>query len=202
MGMLRRLFGPSRKEIWKQLSDQMGGRFTSGTWKGERVDVSHDAWTLTLDSYVVSTGKVIITYTRMRAPFVNPDGFRFTIHRKSIFSGIGKFLGLQDVEIGHPRFDEDFIIKGNDESKLRALFASEQLRALIAAQPEIHFAIRDDEGWFGKTFPEGVDELVFAVAVDIRDLERLKALFELFAETLEQLCRIGSAYETEPGVTL
>ena len=36
----------------------------------------------------------------------------------------------------------------------------------------------------------------------IKDVERLKALFDLFAAVLDQLCRIGSAYKQEPGVTL
>ena len=36
----------------------------------------------------------------------------------------------------------------------------------------------------------------------IKDVERLKALFDLFAAVLDQLCRIGSAYKQEPGITL
>jgi hypothetical protein len=106
------------------------------------------------------------------------------------------------VDVQYPAFDEDFIIKGNDEAKLRELFASERLRDLIAGQPQIHFEVKDDEGWFGSKFPEGVDELVFLVVGVIKDVERLKLLFDLFAETLDQLCRIGSAYETTTGVEL
>ena len=55
----------------------------------------------------------------MRAPYVNPEGFRFTIYRKGLFSDLGKLLGMQDIEVGDPEFDEAFIIKGNDESKVR-----------------------------------------------------------------------------------
>ena len=55
----------------------------------------------------------------MRAPYVNPEGFRFTIYRKGIFSELGKLLGMQDIEVGDPEFDEAFIIKGNDEFKVR-----------------------------------------------------------------------------------
>jgi hypothetical protein len=36
----------------------------------------------------------------------------------------------------------------------------------------------------------------------IRDLDRLKTLYELFAETLNQLCLMGSAYEKDPQVEL
>lgn len=201
MGAARRMFGPSQKEIWRQLSEDIQGQFVEGGfWKRDKVEASHGPWTVTLDKYVVSTGKVTVVYTRMRAPYVNPDGFRFRVYRRGIFSNLGKRLGMQDVEIGDPEFDRDFIIKGTDEGKLRQLFANPRIRALIEAQKDIDFSVKDDEGWFGATFPEGVDELAFMVVGVIKDIERLKQLYELFGETLDELCRMGSAYETDPGV--
>ena len=62
--------------------------------------------------------------------------------------------------------------------------------------------MKDDEGCFGATFPDGVDELYFAVPGTINDVARLKLLYELFAETLDRLCAIGAAYERDPGVAL
>jgi hypothetical protein len=202
MGVLRKMFGPSREEIWRQLSAEIDGRYVERPWKREKVEAMHGPWMVTLDRYVVSTGKSAVVYTRMRAPYVNAQGFRFTIYRKGIFSNLGKWLGMQDVEVGYPQFDEDFIIKGNDTARLRELFSNERLRGLIEAQPAIHFEVKDDEGWFGAAFPQGVDELVFMVLGVIKDVERLKLLYDLFAETLDQLCRIGSAYETSAGVEL
>jgi len=58
--------------------------------------------------------------------------------------------------------------------------------------------VKNDEGWFGETFPEGVDELSLQTTGEIRDLDQLKAIYALFAEALHQLCRIGSAFENEP----
>ena len=142
------------------------------------------------------------TYTRMRAPYVNPEGFRFTIYRKGFFSDLGKLLGMQDIEVGDPEFDEAFIIKGNDESKVRDLFANPKIRQMIQDQPKIRLEVKDSEGWFGPKFPEDVDELHFQVVGVIKDVERLKSLFDLFAAVLDQLCQIGSAYKQEPGVTL
>ena len=51
-------------------------------------------------------------------------------------------------------------------------------------------------------FPEGVDELYFQVANVIRDVDRLKLLYLLFAQTFHFLCCIGSAYEEDPRVEL
>ena len=62
--------------------------------------------------------------------------------------------------------------------------------------------MKDDEGWFGTSFPEGVDELHFQTVGIIKDVERLKLLYELFAETLDQLCRMGAAYKQSPDVTI
>ena len=64
--------------------------------------------------------------------------------------------------------------------------------------------MKDDENrfWSGQNFPPDVDELHFQVTGVIKDVDRLKQLFALFAETLDELCRMGSAYERSPGVTL
>jgi hypothetical protein len=204
MGILRKLLGPSREQMWRQLCGQINGRYIEGGfWKSDKVEAAHRQWTITLDTYTVSSGESSTTYTRMRALYVNPDGFRFTIHRKNIFSDIGQWLGMQDVEVGFEDFDRDFVIKGTSDTKLRQLFANTRLRELIAAQPAIRFGVKKPgRGWFRAAFPEGVDELNFEVGGIIKDIERLKALYQLFAQTLDQLCQIGSASETRPNVTV
>ena len=203
MGVLRKWFGPSRQEIWRQLSAEIDARYVDGGFaKSDKVVATHGEWTVTLDTYAVSTGKAVIVFTRMRAPYVNPSGFRFNIYRHGLFSEIGKWLGMQDVAIGDEAFDRDFVIQGTDAQKLQELFSSAKLRELLAAQPDVHFSVKDDEGWFGPTFPAGVDELCFVVTGVVKDTERLKRLYDLFAETLDQLCRIGSAYDSAPNMTL
>ncbi len=196
-------FGPSKDEVWRQLSQEIGAEFIEGGLrKGNKVQAHVGTWTITLDSYTVSTQHSHVTYTRMRAPYVNPEGFRFTIYSKGVFSELGKLLGMQDIEVGDLAFDEAFIIKGNNESRVQNLFADARLRKLVQLQPTIHLEVRDSEGWFGPKFPDDVDELYFQVVGVIEDAERLKALLDLFAAVLDQLCRIGSAYKREPGVTL
>jgi hypothetical protein len=200
---MQNLFGPSTHEIWRQLCAEIGAQYVEGGfWKGDKVQATHGPWTITLDTYTVSNGKTSTTYTRMRAPFVDPDGFRFTVYRKGIFSDIGKWFGMHDIEIGDEAFDRDFILKSNQESKLQELLGSFGIRELISQQPQIYFAVKDDEGFFSSNFPGGVDELYFQVVGIVKDVERLKLLYELFAETLDQLCRIGSANENAPNVSL
>lgn len=193
---MTRWFGPSREEIWRQLSAEVAARYVDGGfWKGDKVEATHGDWDVTLDTYSVHTQYTHVTYTRMRAPYRNPDDFRFTLYRRGFFSDIAKLLGMQDIVIHDEAFDDAFIIKGTNEAKVLELLSDADLRGLIAAQPQIYFAVKDDEGCFGRRYPEGVDALYFQVTGVIKDVARLKQLFDLFARTLDRLCEIGSAYK-------
>ena len=193
-----------KKEVWRQLCREIGADYIEeGFWGTPKVVAKVKKWTITLDTYTSSGGGYYyMTDTRMRAPYVNKDGFWFSIHPKGLFSELEKRFGMQDIQVGYPDFDRDFIIKGNSEGKVRALFANPRIRQLIQAQPSILLSVHDDEGWSGPSFPKNVDELYFQVTRVIKDIERLKSLFDLFTETLNQLCHIGSASEENPNVVL
>ncbi len=201
--MLRGLFGPSKAEIWSQMAADIGASYIEGGWfKGDGVVYRHGEWKLVLDTYTVRRDKSSTTYTRMRAPFVNKDGLYFKIYREGFFSSVGKFFGMEDLEIGDPFFDESFVVKGNSHRQLLRLLSDEPLKNLINKQPRIHLEIRDDEGWFGPDFSDGVDELYFSRVGVMRDINELQALFELFTHTLTRLVQIDSAYEDDPNVEL
>jgi hypothetical protein len=197
VSILRKWFGPSQGEVWRQLSEKMGATLAKGGFgKSDRVDVSHEDWTISLDAYYNPGTKTM--FTRFTAPYVNPDGFRFTIYRHGFFSDLGKRLGMQDVEVGFQEFDENFVIKGNDESKLRALFSDVAVREQLSAQKSVHLSIESGAGWFRKDDPPTNDRLTFQVPGVIKDVERLEQLFLLMSATLDRLCDIGSAYAARP----
>jgi hypothetical protein len=224
MKLLKRLFGPNQNVIWKQLSDEIGADFTKGSFfRGvSKVEARVKNWAVTLDTFAVSTGKSYVVYTRMRAPFINNDGFRFTIYRKGVFSSVGKLLGMQDVEVGGPKFgsleplfgspsyvdpqviesgdpefDKEFIIKGNDEQKVMALFKRLKVRDLIRSQPAIQLQVKDSDRWPSASKNEGVDVLYFQEAGVIKDPGRLKGLFKLYEEVLNALHSLGTASEKQ-----
>ncbi len=198
-----RFWGPTVQEIWKQVSEEIQAEYVDeGFWKGKKVVAKHGPWIITLDSYAISTGKTTIVFTRLRAPYVNPSHFSFRVCRRSWIQDLRKFFGAQDIVIGDEEFDRDFIIQGNDEEKVRKLFQNATIRQLIDDQPVIELNSIDDEGWFGKTFPEDTDELLYSVPGLLKDPERIKELFELFAQLLDQLCLIGGAVDVPPNVTL
>ena len=194
MNFLRALFGPSRREVWRQLSSDMGGEFhEGGLFSPFAVQARTGDWIITLDTFTQGDGKTNQTFTRVRAPYFNPDGFRFQIYRAGLLSGLGKAMGLQDIEVGHPRFDRDFVIKGNAPRRLRRLLDHEDIRRGIETQRKIHLSVKGHDGWFGK-FPDGVDELHFRAHGTIKDLAQLRTLFEVFGAILRHLCHDGHAH--------
>lgn len=204
-GILKYLFGPSRDEIWGKLSEELNGKFIKGKFSNNksRVEIKHREWTITLDSYIVSAG----TYggysvTRIRAPFISIDGFRFKISRKVIFSDkIGKLFGVKNknMQVGFPEFDNHFTITGNNEQKIKQLIKNTKIIELITSQHNGYdLSIKR---WIGTYFPEGVYELFWETS-RIVDFERLRQLFRLFAEILDQLYHIGSASKDDPKINV
>jgi len=196
-------FGPSRTEVWRKLSAQIGGSYSPRTWrKSDRIQVVHEHWTITLDVFMVHANNAHVPFTRFRAPFLNSDKFRCKIYRSNFFSAIGKWFGMQDVEIGEAPFDRDFVIKSNDEAKVRSFCKDPGLRRLLSAQKAFTLSVEDHEGWFGPKFPADTDELRLVVRGHLKDTERLRALFHLFAAALDRLCAIGASYEKAPSLAL
>ncbi|QAT39873.1 hypothetical protein [Clostridium sp. JN-9] len=136
------IFGPSKKEIWQQLAEEIQDDYVNnGFWSGDRAEAHVYNWIVVLDTYTTSTGKSSITYTRMRAPFVNLDNFYFKIYKAGILSGLGKALGMEDINIGHKEFDDNFVIKSNNEEKVKQLFSNAGIRSLIQAQSQFNLEI-------------------------------------------------------------
>lgn len=196
------LFGKSRKEAWQKVAEEMGFQLVEGGFfKTDKIIGTLYDWTITLDTYTVSTGKSAVTYTRIRAPYKYKDDFQFKIYRKGIFSNLGKIFGTQDVEVGLPSLDENFIIQGNDQGKMKTLFTHESIRKIIEGQERIRLEVQEKDGFMGTKFPEGVRQLYFQDTGVIKEEKRLVALFYLFGEVLRRLHEMDSIESVDPQVT-
>jgi hypothetical protein len=200
MPILERFFGPDRDEIWEKLADEVGGNFyDGGFWLGDsKVRAQVADWIVTLDTYRDHRNAV---YTRIRAPFVNKDGFIFTVYRVGSFED-EHAADDSDIQLGLADFDDAFVIKSNNLEQAKKLFSDEKIRTLLTDQPAVFFNASKHSGWYSAEFPEGVGELLFQARGEIKNLPRLKRLYELFGETLDRLCQIGSATHDKTGVII
>jgi hypothetical protein len=196
--MLDDLFALPSTAFWPELARQIGGAYTPGSLlQFGSLRLQHHQWTILLDIW--KQGK---SYnTRMRARFLNRNGFWFTVYPQGAISTARKWLGIQDIVVGHASFDDEFIIQGNDKSNLKQLFDNQRLRFLLQSLGAVHFSIADqDHSYWG--VPEGVHELCLTTREHPGQMATFQQLFELFTETLDELRRLGTIAQDDPGVAI
>ena len=112
-----------RRNLWREFAQRYGGSFIeSQSWlssTGDYVSLMLDGFEVRLDHYVVSHGKNSTTYQRATIDAGSYAGFSAQIYKETpLFSKLGKAFGGQDIEVGHPEFDEAFIIKSDSPARL------------------------------------------------------------------------------------
>ena len=117
----------------------------------------------------------------------------------ALLRGMAKLTGRHTVEPRDLGFDRGFLITANDTAQVRALLADPRIRGLIQSQPSLDIS-GAPPGWrlFKRGGSQRLSVLRFEEEGVITDVGRLKSLFELIQETLNQLCQIGSASQEEP----
>jgi len=129
---------------WEDFAQRRGYTFRpseSSWWATEtaRVTGTIDNVTFELDTYVVSSGKSSTTYTRVRARAIDPVRGFIRVYNEHVFSGLGKALGFQDVELGDPEFDDKFTVKSDRDEDARALLDAPTRQALTAFPRSLSF---------------------------------------------------------------
>ncbi|WP_207420560.1 hypothetical protein [Desertivirga brevis] len=114
----------------------------------------------------------------------NRSDFRFAIHPQGVIGELGKFFGMQDVVLGYKEFDDRFIIKTNQESRVESLFADEKVRNLLISVPELCLGIVEylTENEEGK-----VPFLELKVDGYINETQILKELLQVFYNLLTKV---------------
>jgi hypothetical protein len=199
--MLNKNFREHAEQVWAKLNEEIGGAFLhreKGEGRFDKIFARIDHWSITLDLHSEPGYRSEVLYTRFRAAYINPDGFRFNIFKADLWDDMSRVVGFQDVEIGEDDFDDHFRIMCSDEKQVKRLFGHRRLKELLKQEPDAHLFVRDSGDWFLDAFPEGVDELVLEVEGEIADLERLARMYAILSEALHALCHIGSAYEDDP----
>jgi hypothetical protein len=82
--------------------------------------------------------------TQFSAVLSHKNTFKFAIHDKSFIDQVGKFFGMQDVEIGYPSLDEHLIIKTDNKEKVRHVFADAGIRSVFSTLESFDCGIHTD----------------------------------------------------------
>jgi len=84
-----------------------------------------------VDVYRRQSGKHSESFTRYAVHYPAPLGLGLELEREHMFSGVAKFFGSQDIEVGDGGFDDAVMVKGTDAHAIRQfLTPSRRMRVL------------------------------------------------------------------------
>lgn len=193
------VFTAAKQEVWRKFSEEVSGKFIQEKLTGNiSLEVIHGPWHVIFDTSEAGGHEEGFFSTRLRAPIVNPQGFRFKIHQEGFVTRVGKLVGLKDLEIGNAEFDEAFILKCEQKEKGLELFKNPEIQAQMLKMKNVHLEIKDSEGRFGPKFMPDEDELCLEISGIVTELKTLEDLFHLFAITLDVLVDKGFILPKEP----
>lgn len=130
--------------------------------------------------------------TRAAIPISLKESFKFEIYREGFVRKIEKLFGAQDIKIGYPEFDKAFTIKSNNEFKIKTILRNKKIRNLINSQKEVNIQISNQKGIWEEELPENESELSYFADGEIKNIETLKSLLELFKLILDELQQMNS----------
>lgn len=89
------------------------------------------------------------TYTAFKIPVDKTDGFEFHIYEQGFFTTLLTKLGMQDIQIGDEAFDKEFIVKSNQEEKVRTMLTPMIMsKFLELAERYVAFGVQFKGGQF------------------------------------------------------
>ena len=168
------------QKAWGDLATVTGLTFEPGGFLGPspRVAGTYRGRALTLDTFTRGSGEHRHTYTRIVLFVNNAAGLYLALYQESVFSKIGKFFGMADIQVGDEEVDRRFVIKSKPENFAASLFTSISLRERLLQARVLNVEVDGRE-------------LTFEQSGVLTDVEYLKFLFDLLSDVGDRVEREG-----------
>jgi hypothetical protein len=125
----------NQNQKWAAIAASIGLDFVEGSFLSyPRLLGSFDGVDVVVDTETRGSGKSKTVYTRFSATIPEPMPAGLALLKEGFLSGIGKFFGAQDIQLGDKRVDDALIIKGEDVAGVKRLLAD---RAVADAAIEV-----------------------------------------------------------------
>jgi hypothetical protein len=180
-------FGRRRlRNAWGELAARTGLALEPGSlFVAPRVTGTYRSHPLTLETFTRGSGKSRTTYTRIVLFVQNPANVYLALYQESVFSKIGKFFGMKDVQVGDEEIDRRFIIKSQPESFAASLATSISLRQRLLEARKLNVEVDGRE-------------VTFEQVGLLTDGEYLRFLFDLLCDLADRVERLGG-WADRPG---
>ncbi|MXV52248.1 hypothetical protein GS399_14815 [Pedobacter sp. HMF7647] len=175
--------GNTEDEVWTQLNSALVANNDSFQFHAE---VNQAGKTTIIDVDIDPGGGFEGGYeTTTLSAVVSPENdFRFAIHPESFVDEVGKFFGMEDIEIGYPEFDKKVIIKTNNAEKVKYAFKDSQVRSAIGNLTNftlgiVHYTVPETD--------QKVPFLELRIEHGIMEPEALRTIYHVFYNVLTEI---------------
>lgn len=104
---------------WSAAARELGFAYAPGSWKSHRgMHGAIEGRAVEISTITRGSGKHKQTYTRFEIAYGQSLGLGLRLTRQGFFSGVAKFFGGQDIEVGDAEFDENVVVKGRDPRRV------------------------------------------------------------------------------------
>jgi hypothetical protein len=189
--IMSEFFTRKSSDTWLRFAKEINGIFIEGkSWESDKVISQYKNFDILFDNYTLWSGKYNQIYTRIIVPFYSETDFEFEIYRGDIMTWLEFFFGSQDIKIGRPEFDKQFVVKSNSELKIKTLLQNQKIRTFIQSQKKGNLEISKCNGIWKPKIVKNNFQLSFFIEGELIDFEKLKTFQSFFVELIDQLSKM------------
>ncbi len=116
---------------WTEAAGRMKLRYSrKGPFGARRLSGDVDGYRVLVKTRKRSTGNSSTTYTHYELHF-GTVGFDYKLKRAKSLSGVAKFFGAQDIEVGSEEFDRAVVVQSDKPKRVRHLLTPERQKAVL-----------------------------------------------------------------------
>ena len=109
-------------ETYWRVAEHYGGTlYEAGLFARPKIQFEHADAEVTIDIYTTG-GERPVYYTQAHFRGIHPTT-RCEVYPEGMWSRIGKLIGMADIDIGSPDFDERYVIKGDEPAQISTLLS-------------------------------------------------------------------------------
>jgi hypothetical protein len=183
----------NERNFWPEFAKLLNADIKPGEFDGsEIIEYNYKNWKISFDHFTLWSSKYSSRFTRIIVPVSGRDNFRFEIYQSGILSSVAKIFGMQDIKVGLEEFDKKFIVKSNDEFKIKSMFMNSRIPQMLENLPELNLQTSDRKGIWEDKLPEKDYDLAIYFEGRIFDVNILLATRDLIIEIIEFLSKSNS----------
>jgi hypothetical protein len=122
--------------------------------------------------------------TRLVSNLKKFDHFKFSIHPQDFIDTVGKFFGMEDVELGYAEFDKKIVVKTNDAERAHTILSDSSMREVIQSLQDFTFHIGHHH-----SHNTEVESAFLELRINdgILDVARLRVIYDAFVSVLDKI---------------